>query len=177
MVCLGDNPLDLMKAIALLLTCLMTGCLVSARAQTNSVVSPVVFPELRSITNSLLMTNAEFRCTVGSKVFFQSGDDEHGFEAESLDPDVLSSLGLSLDALKEAQARLDAQKHMAAAEYQVWLANHLKQEQQAAAAQAAAEAAAATATTNTNSIGHATGNSTNPKPAPKHYRHGFVAGG
>lgn len=154
-----------MKLIALpLLMLLAIGCQ-GLQAQTNA----VVFPRLLSCSNIVLMTDAEFRCTVGSKVFFQSGDDERGFEAETLDTNVLAKLGLSVDTLKEAQAKMDAQKHMAAAQYQQWLANQAK-EQQAAAAQAAAAQAAATASA-TNANANANANKPgNHKGTGKHNR-------
>ena len=138
-----------MKLIALPLLILLALGSQALTAQTNQ----VVFPQLLSCSNNVLMTNAEFRVSVGSKLFFQSGDDERGFEADALDTNVLATLGLSAEALKEAQAKMDAQKRMAAAQYQVWLANHLKEEQAAAAA-AAAAATNADANANQNGSGN-----------------------
>ena len=55
-----------MKAIISLLGLLLVA--VNGVAQTNA----IAFPQLLSATNSVLMTNAEFRCFVGDKVFFKN---------------------------------------------------------------------------------------------------------
>ena len=166
----GEDCPDLMKAFSFSLIFLSAVSLTTLQAQTNA----VVFPQLLSVSNHVLMTNAEFRCIVGSKVFFQNRDDEHGFEAESLDTNVLATLGLTLEGLKDAQAKLDAKNHMAAAQYQQWLANRAQQEKQAAA-EAAANAASATDGP-ANSSTNATAGANSPKPAHKHKPH-LVAGG
>ena len=123
-----------MKLIALMI--LAVGGL-TLRAQTNL----VTFPELLSCTNTVLMTNATFRCAVAGKLFFQSGDDEHGYMAETLDTNVLAKLGLNLSALKAAQASSEAMKRVYWQQYQQLLAQQAEQarEQQLAEAQLAAQ--------------------------------------
>ena len=122
-----------MKLIALILA---LGCL-SLQAQTNL----VTFPELLSCTNTVLMTNATFRCAVAGKLFFQSGEDEHGYMAETLDTNVLVKLGLNITALKAAQASSEAMKRLYWQQYQQFLAQKAEQdrEEQIAQAQLAAE--------------------------------------
>jgi hypothetical protein len=124
-----------MKLIAFILT---LGCL-TLQAQTNL----VTFPTLLSVTNTVLMTNATFRCAVAGKLFFQSGDDEHGYLAETLDTNVLVKLGLNLQAMKAAQAGSEAMKRVYWERYQEFLAQQAEQarEQQAAQEEAAAEQA------------------------------------
>jgi hypothetical protein len=73
-------------------------------AQTNT----FLFPVLLSSTNSVLMTNAEFRSTFGNKVIFKSDDSLKGFAGPSLHSNVLQRLGLTLEQLETAQVALDA---------------------------------------------------------------------
>ena len=119
---------------------LAVGCL-TLRAQTNL----ITFPELRSCTNTVLMTNATFRCAVAGKLFFQSGEDEHGYLAETLDTNVLVKLGLNIEAMKAAQASSEAMKRVYWQQYQQLLAQQAEaaREQQIALAQQAADQAKA----------------------------------
>jgi hypothetical protein len=73
-------------------------------SQTNT----FLFPVLLSSTNSILMTNAEFRSTFGNKVIFKSDDSLKGFAAHSLHSNVLQRLGLTIEQLEAAQVALDA---------------------------------------------------------------------
>src|ERR1700722_8563661 len=95
-----------MKTILILVFALICGCAV---AQTNL----VVFPELRSSTGDLLMTNATYRCAVGAKLFFENEAGEHGYIAADLDTNVLNQLGISAAARAAAQKKIDAQNQAA----------------------------------------------------------------
>lgn len=68
----------------------------SAFAQTKS----IIFPQLLSITNSVLMTNAEFRVVSGTRITFLANDVYQSFEASNLNESVLSRLGLTVSQLK-----------------------------------------------------------------------------
>jgi hypothetical protein len=65
-------------------------------AQTKS----IIFPQLLSITNSVLMTNAEFRDVSGTRIIFLANDVYQSFEASNLNESVLSRLGLTVSQLK-----------------------------------------------------------------------------
>lgn len=69
--------------------------------------SPVVFPELLSSDHTVLMTNAEFRCTQGRRLIFRNAAAYQTFDSAVLDAGVLDRLGLSLDRLQAAQDRMD----------------------------------------------------------------------
>lgn len=90
--------------IKLILLCLL--CVLSrpCSAQTNS----IVFPELLSPTNSVLMTNAEFRTFSGKKIFFKNDAGYKSFTAADLNTNVLAALGTSAAKLDAQQAALDA---------------------------------------------------------------------
>jgi hypothetical protein len=98
----------------------------TSHAQTN----PIVFTQLLSRTNTVLMTNAEFRCAAGEKLFFKSADEEKGFNADSLDTNVLSKLGYTAEQLKAMQARKDASDAAYRQEYNQQLAQIAKQKQE-----------------------------------------------
>ena len=142
-----------MKLIAFIFT---LGCL-TLQAQTNL----VTFPTLLSATNTVLMTNATFRCAVAGKLFFQNGDDEHGYLAETLNTNVLVKLGLNLQAMKAAQAGSAAMKRMYWEQYQQFLAQQAEQarEQEIAQNEAAAEQAK-------NAQGDSSGQTSRKHPKP-----------
>jgi exonuclease VII small subunit len=100
-------------------------------AQTNS----IIFPELLSPTNSVLMTNAEFRTFSGSKIFFRNDDGYKSFQAAELNTNVLAALHITAAQLESQQAALDAAKQKykdSVAAYQAEQARQKKlQEQQA----------------------------------------------
>ena len=83
----------------------MLAALVSS-AQTKS----IIFPQLLSPTNSVLMTNAEFRCYSGSNIFFRNGNGYHLFHAADLNTNVLSALHITVAQLEAQQQKLDAAK-------------------------------------------------------------------
>lgn len=75
-------------------------------AQTN-----IIFPQLISSTNTVLMTNAEFRCFGGDKIFFLNENGYQSFYAADLSTNVLSALHVTaaqLAARKKAQDEYDA---------------------------------------------------------------------
>jgi len=76
----------------------------AAKAQTNA----IVFPQLLSATNSVLMTNAEFRLVSGNRVFFENANGEQWFRATNLDASVLAALKLDAKTLDANQAKIDA---------------------------------------------------------------------
>src|SRR5580692_8643893 len=91
-----------MKKLTLIAAIILTA--IASRAQTNS----IIFPQLLSCTNTVLMTNAEFRCTTGSRVVFLSGGNYEIYEAESLNTNVLNQLGCNVQKMKRAQLDLEA---------------------------------------------------------------------
>ncbi len=102
--------------------CMLAG----ARAQTN-----VVFPELLSSGNSVLMTNAEFRCLSGGKLCFRSGLSEYrSFEGAKLSPDVLAKLGFTLEDLHKRQELFNQKNKLASAAYAAQVAALAQRQQQ-----------------------------------------------
>jgi hypothetical protein len=81
---------------------------VNASAQTN-----VIFPQLLSATNTVLMTNAEFRCISGNRIFFLSGETYKVFRPSDLTSNELAALHLSADKLNATQAAQDKAKAQA----------------------------------------------------------------
>jgi hypothetical protein len=110
-----------MKTKLILLGLILTA--ITGKAQTNA----IVFPQLLSATNSVLMTNAEFRCFVGDKVFFRNDNGYQSFHAPALNTNVLTALGTTAGKLEAKQQALDD-------------ANQQFKAEQAAAAHAAAKA-------------------------------------
>lgn len=84
-----------------------------AQNQNNAVVtyaaSNIVFPKLLSVSNTVLMTNAEFRCAAGGKVFFHNADGYRDFTAEQLSTNVLGRLGLTTAGLHDQKVALTKQ--------------------------------------------------------------------
>lgn len=76
----------------------------SASAQTNI----VIFNQLLSPSNTVLMTNAEFRCYSGSKIFFKNDNGYQAFHAFDLSSNVLVALHTSPAQLDAQQQALDA---------------------------------------------------------------------
>lgn len=104
----------------------------------------VVFPVLLSSTNSILMTNAEFRSTFGNKVIFKSDDSLKGFPGPGLHSNVLQRLGLTVDQLEAAQMTLDAKnKRLTQQEMEQQRQQAILRSSQLAAEAQKAEAAAA----------------------------------
>ena len=119
----------------LLLFLAIAGCLPLAVAQPVGITATnqLIFPLLLSTNQSTLMTNAEFRCTQGIKVFFRNSDGSiyQSFNASEIDSNQLAQMGLNLDTMAGAQDRLTQDRQQFA--------------QQEAAGQAAVAAAQAQA--------------------------------
>src|SRR5580704_18545017 len=122
-----------MKPFLLLLA--IVSCFRVAVAQPVGVTATnqIIFPLLLSTNQSALMTNAEFRCTQGIKVFFRNSDGSiyQSFNATEIDSNQLAQMGLNLDTMAGAQDRLTQDRQQFA--------------QQEAAGQAAVAAAQAQA--------------------------------
>ena len=73
-------------------------------AQTNS----IVFPQLLSPTDLVLMTNAEFRCLSGDKIFFRNDNGYQSFRATDLNTEVLAALHITAAQLEARHKNLDA---------------------------------------------------------------------
>ena len=73
-------------------------------AQTNS----ITFQQLLSPADSVLMTNAEFRCFSGDKIFFRNDNGYQSFHAADLNPNVLAALHITTAQLETQQKNLDA---------------------------------------------------------------------
>ncbi|HUE37223.1 MAG TPA: hypothetical protein VMO20_07515 [Candidatus Acidoferrum sp.] len=84
--------------------CLLFGVALAAKAQTNS----IVFPQLLSATNSVLMTNAEFRCVSGNRLFFKNDAGYQFFYATNLNASVFGTLHLNVTNLEIAQEKIIA---------------------------------------------------------------------
>jgi hypothetical protein len=77
---------------------------IAAMAQTNS----VVFSQLLSPTGTVLMTNAEFRCVSGNRIFFMNASGYQCFHATNLNSSVLDQLHISAGDLDAKQKLHDA---------------------------------------------------------------------
>lgn len=148
-----------MKTILFLALALICG---SAVAQTNL----IVFPELKSATGDVLMTNATYRLAVGEKLYFENDSGEHGFNAVSLDTNVLNRLGMSAADRLAAQKRINAQNQAALQTHEQFLQQQAAAEQQAAIAQQEAASNAAAMTANQQS---GTGNGSGHKSKKNKY--------
>jgi peroxiredoxin len=102
-----------MKRAITLLLILGLAFVVLADPQTDS----VVFPQLLSPTDSVLMTNAEFRCFSGNKIFFRNDHGYKSFHAADLNANILATLHITAAQLEVLQKNLDAanQRYKAAA--------------------------------------------------------------
>ena len=88
----------------LLLVATVFAALVSS-AQTNS----IIFPQLLSPTNSILMTNAEFRCFSGNRIVFKNDNGYQTFHAPDLNTNVLAALHITAAQLDLNQKHLEAE--------------------------------------------------------------------
>lgn len=107
-------------------------------AQTNS----IIFPQLISITNSVLMTNAELRTIVGNKLFFRNGDEYRSFHAADLNTNVFVALNVTLEQLNTKQQALDAAEQKRKDELAAQQAEQARQKQLQMQQRAEAHAAA-----------------------------------
>jgi hypothetical protein len=81
--------------------CLVALCGMNAFGQTNQ----IIFPQLLSCSNTVLMTGAEYRCTTGTKVVFMKDDSYQSFEAAALNSNVLATIGVTLEKLEADKQR------------------------------------------------------------------------
>lgn len=86
----------------------------SSVATTTLSTNVIVFEQLLSSSNTVLMTNAEFRCTSGDRIFFRNDAGYQDFHAADLNSNVLGKLHLTTDQLDLQQVRLDDQKYRTA---------------------------------------------------------------
>ncbi|HXB58108.1 MAG TPA: hypothetical protein VNU95_00995 [Candidatus Acidoferrales bacterium] len=97
-----------MKPFLLLLAIMSCVPLAVAQPVGVTATNQIIFPLLLSTNESTLMTNAEFRCTQGIKVFFRNSDGSiyQSFNASEIDSNQLAQMGLSLATMEDAQGRL-----------------------------------------------------------------------
>lgn len=74
----------------------------------SALATGLVFPQLVSPADSVLMTNAEFRCVSGDKIFFKSGNEYQSFHATDLNTNILAALHVTTAQLEAQQKSLDA---------------------------------------------------------------------
>jgi hypothetical protein len=152
----------------LLLFLAIMGCFRLAVAQPVGITATnqLIFPLLLSTNQSALMTNAEFRCTQGIKVFFCNSDGSiyQSFNASEIDSNQLAQMGLNLAAMDGAQNRLVEDRQQFA-----------QQEAAGQAAVAAAQAQAAQqaqqAQNNSSQGTNSSSSSTNAAPKKTHHHH------
>ena len=155
-----------MKTFLLFLA--IVGCLRLAEGQPVGITATnqVIFPLLLSTNESTLMTNAEFRCTQGIKVFFRNSDGSiyQSFDATEIDSNQLAQMGLNLDSMEGAQDRLVEDRQQFAQQEAAGQAA-------VAAAQAAqaAQEAQANASQGTNQVASSSSSSNTPKKT--HHKH------
>jgi hypothetical protein len=158
-----------MKTFFLLLA--IVGCLRVAVAQPVGVTATnqVIFPFLLSTNQATLMTNAEFRCTQGIKVFFCTPDysQYQNFDAREIDTNQLAKMGLDVSKMEGDQDRLAQDRQQFAQQEAAGQAAF-------AASQAAQAAQAAQQAQNNSSQGSnqvaSSSSSTNP-PKKTHHKH------
>ena len=119
----------------LILIATMFAALVSF-AQTNG----IIFPQLLSSTNTVLMTNAEFRSYSGSRIIFKNDEGYQSFHAPDLNTNVLNALHITAAQLDLKQQALDAasQKYKDQV-YKAQVADEAERERQLAIQRAEAE--------------------------------------
>jgi hypothetical protein len=158
-----------MKALLLLFA--IVGGLRFAAAQPVGITATnqIIFPFLLSTNQSTLMTNAEFRCTQGIKVFFCNSDGSlyQSFNASEIDSNQLAQMGLDLATMEDAQDRLAKDRQQFAQQEAAGQAAALA----AAQAQAAQQAQQAQNTSNQGTNQVASSSSTNAPPKKTHHRH------
>jgi len=85
----------------LVLIAAMFAALISS-AQTNS----IIFPQLLSPTNSVLMTNAEFRMISVPKIYFKNDAGYRSFYPGELNSNVLTALHTSIEQIAAQQQKI-----------------------------------------------------------------------
>jgi len=97
----------------------------TAAGQTNK----IVFEKLLSASNTVLMVNAEYRCTAGMKVFFLNEDGYKKFEVSALSSNVLAAIGISVEQLEIAKDKQEARHKQYVAQVAVFQQAVWRQEQ------------------------------------------------
>ena len=82
------------------------GLAIAPHAQTNP--PAIIFSKLLSPTNSVLMTNAEFRCIAGNKLFFKNDAGYQSFHAADRNTNVLNALNTTAEKLESKQQAMNA---------------------------------------------------------------------
>lgn len=98
---------------------------IAAPAQTNT----VVFAQLLSPANAILMTNAEFRTFSGNKIFFKNDRGYQSFHASDLNTNVLNLIGTSANKLDSQQRALEAANERYKEQVAAWQIENAKQQQ------------------------------------------------
>lgn len=80
----------------------------SQTGQPSAQANGIVFPQLLSPTDSVLMTNAEFRLFSGDKIFFKNDSGYQSFHAADLNTNVLAALHATAAQLEMQQKNLAA---------------------------------------------------------------------
>lgn len=146
------------------------GCLCPGLAQPVGITATnqIIFPLLLSTNESPLMTNAEFRCTQGIKVFFCTTDysQYQNFDAREIDTNQLARMGLDVSRMQADQARLEEDRQKFAQEEAAGQAALAA----AQAAQAAQEAEADSARQGTNGAASSSNTTANSPPHKHHHR-------
>ena len=157
-----------MKLLLLLLV--LMGGLRIAVAQPVGVTATnqLIFPFLLSTNQTTLMTNAEFRCTQGIKVFFRNSDGSiyQSFDAPEIDSNQLAQMGLNLATMEGAQDQLVQDRQQFAQQEAAGQAAVAA----AQAAQAAQEAQQSQTTSGQGTNQMASSSSTNAPPKKPHHR-------
>jgi hypothetical protein len=87
----------------------LTVTVLALAALTVSGQTNLIFPQLLSPANTVLMTNAEFRCYSGNRIFFLNDGGYRAFLAADLNSNVLVTLHTSAEILDaQQQALIDA---------------------------------------------------------------------
>src|SRR5580704_6910895 len=96
----------LLTILGLAVTALAGPQIDPSSAQTNN----IIFPQLLSSTDSILMTNAEFRSFSGDKIIFRNDNGYRTFRAADLNADFLAALRVTAAQLETQQKNLEAAK-------------------------------------------------------------------
>lgn len=152
-----------MKLLPLLLALLISLRIAAGQPVGVTATNQIIFSTLLSTNETPLMTNAEFRCTQGIKVFFCTPDysQYQNFDAREIDTNQLARMGIDLFKMEDDQTRLQEEREK------------FEQEEaagQAAAAAARAEQAAAATSQSTNQPPSASNKSTNSSPHKHRHR-------
>jgi hypothetical protein len=73
--------------------------LLAATLGLNAQTNKIVFDRLLSCSNTVLMVNAEYRCTTGMRVAFLNADGYQMFDVRSINTNALNRIGISVEML------------------------------------------------------------------------------